>query len=104
MRDLENTPFHLCNDLIDKNLAYERFKNMFKLVVDKHAPITSKFIRGTHAPFMNKELIKAIMHRSKLKIFITESTPESHVMHSKDSEISVLPLNLKMLEPIFRFL
>ena len=33
LRDLENTPFHLCNDLIDKNLAYERFKNIFKLVV-----------------------------------------------------------------------
>ena len=67
LRDLENTPFHLCNDLIDKNLAYERFKNMFKLVVDKHAPIKSNFIRGTHAPFMNKEPSKAIMHRSKLK-------------------------------------
>ena len=90
LRDLENT-FHLCNDLIDENLAYERFKNMFKLVVDTHAPIKSKFIRGTHAPFMNKELSKAIMHRSKLKIFTTESTPESHGMHSKDSKISVLP-------------
>ena len=44
LRDLENIPFHLCNDLNDKNLAYERFKNMFKLVVDKHAPIKSKFI------------------------------------------------------------
>ena len=52
LRDLENTPFHLCNDLIDNNLAYERLKNMFKLVVDKHAPIKSKFIRGTHAPFI----------------------------------------------------
>ena len=67
LRDLENTPFHLCNDLIDKNLAYEQFRNMFKLVVDKHTPIKSKFILGTHAPFMNKELSKAIMHRSKLK-------------------------------------
>ena len=44
LRDLENTPFNLCNDLNDKNLAYERFKNMFKLVVDKQAPIKLKFI------------------------------------------------------------
>ena len=36
-------------------------------MVDKHAPIKSIFIRGTHAPFMNKELSKAIMRRSKLK-------------------------------------
>ena len=63
LRDLENTPFHLCNELNDKNLAYEQFKNMFKLVVDKHAPIKSKFMRGTHAPFTNKELsfFKAIL-------------------------------------------
>ena len=41
LRDLENTPFHLCNDLNDKNLAYEQFKNMLKLMVDKYAPIKS---------------------------------------------------------------
>ena len=67
LKDLGNTPFHLCKDMNDKILAHEQFKNMFKLVTDKHAPIKSKFIRGTHAPFMNKELSKAIMHRSKLK-------------------------------------
>ena len=39
LRDLEKTPFHLCNEWNDKNLAYEQFKDMFKLVVDKHAPI-----------------------------------------------------------------
>ena len=38
LRDLENTPFHLCNELNDKILAYKQFKNMFKLVVDKHVP------------------------------------------------------------------
>ena len=65
LRDLENTPFHLCNDLNDENLAYEQFKSMFKPVVGKHAPIKSKFIRGT----IHKEgaLSKAITHRSKLK-------------------------------------
>ena len=47
------------NDLNDKNLACEQFKNMFKPVVDKHAPIKSKFMRSTHAPFMNKELSNA---------------------------------------------
>ena len=103
LRDLENTPLHLCNDLNDKNLAYEQFKSMFKLVVDKRAPVKSKFMRGTHAPFINKELSKAIMHRSELKIYTTKSTAENNGMHSKDSEISVLPLNVKILEPIFHF-
>ena len=67
LRDLQNMPFHTCMDMNDKETAYVSFKNMFKKVVDKHAPMKSKLIRGTHAPFMNKELSKAIMHRSKLK-------------------------------------
>ena len=45
---------------------------MFETIVDQHAPLKIKFIRGTHAPFINKELSKAIMHKSKL-----------HNMHKK---------------------
>ena len=67
LRDLQNMPFHTCMDMDDNEAAYSSFKDMFKKVVDKHAPMKSKLIRGTHAPFMNKELSKAIMHRSKLK-------------------------------------
>ena len=35
--------------------------------LDKHAPLKKKYIRGNHRPFMNKELPKATMHRSKLR-------------------------------------
>ena len=35
--------------------------------LDKHAPLKKKYIRGNHLPFMNKELPKAIIHRSKLR-------------------------------------
>ena len=45
---------------------------MFKTIVDQHAPLKTKFVRGTRAPFMNKEFSKAIMHKSKL-----------HNMHKK---------------------
>ena len=38
---------------------------MFK-TIDQHAPLKAKFKRRTHAPFVNKELSKAIMHKSKL--------------------------------------
>ena len=37
------------------------------MVLDKHAPIKKKLLRGNEAPFMTKELSKAIMNRSKLK-------------------------------------
>ena len=59
-------PFHKCNQIRDKENAYNCFKEMFTTVVDKHAPVKTRFLRGNKAPFVNKELSKAIMHRSKL--------------------------------------
>ena len=50
----------------DKNV-YENFLNIFKAVVTKHAPMKSKILRGNNAPFMTKELRKAVMNRSRLK-------------------------------------
>ena len=37
------------------------------MVLNKHAPIKKKIVRGNEAPCMTKELSKAIMNRSKLK-------------------------------------
>ena len=45
---------------------------MFKTIVDQHTLLKTEFIRGTHAPFINKALSKAIMHKSEL-----------HNMHKK---------------------
>ena len=50
-----------------ENIDYDDFKGIFIKVLDKHAPSKKKVIRGNNAPFMNKILSKAFMHRSKLK-------------------------------------
>ena len=62
------------NDLIskldnfqDEIINYDCFKSIFMKALDKHAPSKTKVIRGNNAPFMNKTLSKAFMHRSKLK-------------------------------------
>lgn len=52
-------------DDIDK--AYENFAGKFKQIVDKHAPLKTKIVRGNHVPFMTKEWSAAIMKRSRLK-------------------------------------
>ena len=44
----------------------ELTSNLFK-ILDKHAPIKHKILRGNNAAFMNKKLQKAIMKRSRLK-------------------------------------
>ena len=36
-------------------------------LLDKHAPLKKKFVRGNQATYMTKQLRKAIMRRSKLE-------------------------------------
>ena len=43
----------------------KRFKKTIFRIVNKHAPIKRKYIRANEAPFMTKDLHKAIMKRSK---------------------------------------
>ena len=41
------------------------FSRMFFEVLNKHAPVKTKYLRANHSPFVTKELSKAIMLRSK---------------------------------------
>ena len=43
------------------------FKNIVCSAWNSHAPVKKKVVRGNNAPFMNRTLSKAFMHRSKLK-------------------------------------
>ena len=52
---------------LDPNKAYAEFCDTFKTILDKHAPLKSKVLRGHHACFITKELSKGIMTRSRLK-------------------------------------
>ena len=51
----------------EKHHQYDFFRNIFRMALDKHAPIKKKIVRGNEAPFMTKELGKAKMNRSELK-------------------------------------
>ena len=46
---------------------YSKLTNIFQEVLNHHAPLKQKKIRGNHTPFMTKELSKAIMNKSKAK-------------------------------------
>ena len=60
------------------DIAYKTFAEKFCNVVNKHAPIKNKTIRGNQPPFMNKELAKAIMTRSRLKnVFIEDKNKQN---------------------------
>ena len=49
------------------NDMYSTFSEIFRSVLDTHAPLKWKMIRGNQVPFMTKQLIKAIMNRCKLR-------------------------------------
>ena len=46
---------------------YSIFTRIFQNVLNKHAPVKQKKVRGNHAPFMTKDLSKAIMNKSKTR-------------------------------------
>ena len=48
-------------------LNYDIFKNVCMDAINKHAPLKRRYIRANHAEYMDKELSKAIMKRSKLR-------------------------------------
>ena len=49
------------------NDMYSTFSDIFRSVLDRHAPLKWKMIRGNQGPFMTKQLSKAIMNRCKLR-------------------------------------
>ena len=48
-------------------VKYDDLTNIFRSTLYSHAPLKQKQVRGNQAPFMTKELSKAIMTRSKIK-------------------------------------
>jgi len=47
--------------------SYKSLSDIFQQVLNRHAPLKEKMVRGNNSPFMTKELRKAIMNRSRLK-------------------------------------
>ena len=50
-----------------QNITCEEFETMFMMTLNNHAPMKIKYIRANNSPFMNNELSKAIMVRSRLR-------------------------------------
>ena len=63
-------------------------------ILNPHAPVKKKFVRDNNAPFMNKTLSKAILHRSKLKNqFNKNPTEENKRIYHKQRNYCVNLLN-----------
>ena len=54
-------------DIYKTDDSYSKLTEIFSEVLEKHAPTNLKTFRGNQAPFMNKELSKVIMNKSRIK-------------------------------------
>ena len=74
----------------DPHEGYDTITNNFLKVVNKHAPLKKKTIRGNDAPFMNKEFRKAIYTRTRLKNkFLKNPAEQNELMFKKQRNICV---------------
>ena len=66
------------------------FETLFLITLNYHAPMKTKYIRVNNSPFMNKELSKAIMVRSRLRNkSIKLKTIESRQAYNKQRNFCV---------------
>ena len=67
---------------------YESFAASCNKILDNHAPVKKKYVRGNHSPFMNKSLSKAIMVRTRLRnIFLKNRSEENKINYNKQRNL-----------------
>ena len=62
---IKEVDYHLQRSLISDEFTY--FHNIITTILNKHAPVKKKTIRGNDKPFITKEIRKEIWKRSRLK-------------------------------------
>ena len=72
------------------SLDFGSLKIIFMELLNKIAPLKTKFLRANHSKFVTKEVSKAIMLRTKLRNkFLKKNTLESRAKYNKQGNICV---------------
>ena len=81
----------LFNDLSKEDVGnLEKFIKVCINTLRNHAPSKKKYTRGNHLPFMNKELSKAIMNRTRLRnVYLMKRSDENRKKYSKQRNYCV---------------
>ena len=87
LNDLNETIISFDNE--NPNQDYNVLINRFLEVVNVHAPLKTKIVRGNDAPFIVKQLRKAIYARTRLKNKIHRNPSKENKRHIKSKEIFV---------------
>ena len=69
---------------------YSIFRRIFQNVLNKHAPLKQKEVWGSHAPFMTKDLSKAIINKSKTRDrYLKWPSRENLAMKSQKTSLTI---------------
>ena len=73
-----------------KCLDFGSLKKCFVKLLNKVAPLKTKFLRANHSKFVTKDVSKAIMLRTKLRNqFLKKRTLEARIKYNKQRNICV---------------
>jgi len=84
-----------------ENHSMEIIQKTVSKVLDKHAPLKKKIIRGNEKLHMNKALKKVIMKRSRLRIVLLISRNSSDLTAYKEQRNLVTKMNNKTKRDYF---
>ena len=79
------------------NSSFNELKTIFMELLNKVAPLKTKYLRVNYSKFMTKELSKAIMRRAKLRnqCLISKRASEAKLKYNKQINLCVSMLKLK---------
>ena len=77
------------------------FLNVFNEVLNNHAPLKTKIIRGNHQPHVSQTLCKAIMTRSRLKRIANKTNKPEDILAYKKQRNLVVNLNKREKKRFF---
>ena len=99
LSDLKNTNFSFTS--ADPNGNYLFLTNSFSKIVEKHAPLKKKTLRGNHAPFVSKELRKAIYTRSSFRNRYLKNPDEINRKLYKEQRDKCVSIRRKSIKHFF---
>ena len=100
LNDLKETNFELPSD--DPNENYCFITDIFIKIVERHVPLKKTFVRRNQAPFMNKELRKAIYTRSRLGNKFCENPTKENDKKYKIQGNKCVSLRKKSIKKYFK--
>ena len=72
------------------NSSFNELKTIFMELLNKAAPLKTKYLRANYSKFMTKELSKAIIRRTKLRNqFLKKRTSEAKLKYNKQRNLCV---------------